>query len=349
MDKEKLKTYAALFIVVFGGVTAVLLFFRYVFVWLLPFLVAWGTAFLVRPIAKRLSRVLRTPERLLRVVLSILLLFTLIGVGGVLVWQLAAAVWRFISDVGNTGAIHDFFYAIINPSFGILGGIEIPPELSAQLDGAFNSAVSEVLSSAAELLTKWAAVIPKMFVAIVITVIATVYFAFELEKINSCIKRLLPPPAFNALVRVKNSFITVGVKYIRSYSIVMLITFALMLVGFFILRVPHAPLIALLVALLDLLPVIGVGTVLLPWSIFAFITGESTLGIGLAVLFLVNEIVRQFAEPKIIGKNLGVHPLLTLLLLYAGFGLFGFAGMLLLPLLAAVVGLFVKNDTTEVE
>lgn len=349
MNKEKLKTYAALIIVAFGGSVAVLLFFRYVFTWLLPFLFAWAIAFFMRPFAKRLSALLHIPERALRVVLSLLLLFTVIGVGGVLIWQTVDAVWRFLSDVGESGAIHDFFYAIVNPSFGILGDVEIPPELAERLDSAFNSAVSAMLSSAAELLTRWVGVIPKLFVAIVITVIATVYFAFGLEKINACFKRLLPTAIFDSLVRVKNGFITVGLKYVRSYSVIMLITYALMLVGFLILRISHAPLLALIVAFLDLLPVVGVGTVLLPWSVFAFITGNAPLGIGLAVLFLVNEVVRQLAEPKIIGKNLGVHPLLTLFLIYVGFGLFGFVGMLILPIIAAVAGLLVKKNTPEVK
>ena len=349
MNKEKLKTYAALIIVLFGGAAAVLLFFRYVFVWLLPFLSAWAIAFFMRPAAKFLSRRLHLPERLTRAALSVLLMLAVIGVGGVLVWQMIDVAWRFLSGIGESGAIGEFFNVIVNPGIGLLGGLEMPPELSEQLNSAFNSAVSAMLSGTAALITRWAGVIPRLFIAVVITVIATVYFAFGLERINASFKKLLPPSVFDALVRLKNGFITVGLKYIRSYSVIMLITFLLMLLGLLVLRVSGAPLIALAIALLDILPVIGVGTVLLPWSVFALVSGNITLGVGLAVLFLVNEIVRQLAEPKIIGKSLGVHPLLTLFLIYVGFGLFGFAGMIFFPLIAALVGLFVKNDPPKIE
>ncbi len=349
MNKETLKNYAALVIILTGGAAALFLFFKYVFVWLLPFLAAWAVAFMVRRPAKRIASRTRLPEKPVRVALSVLLLASVAAIGGVLVWQLIDAVWRFLSDLGESEAIKDFFAAVVDPGGGLLGALNMPPELSESLSGAFDSTVSSILSSVGEAITKYAGMIPKIFVFSVITFISTVYFAFGLEGINSTVERILPEKIFAVLVRIKNGFISVGIKYIRSYTFIMLITFAIMLVGFLILRVAHAPLVALLVALLDLLPVIGVGTVLLPWSVFAMVSGNTVLGVGLAVLFVVNEAVRQFAEPKIVGKNIGVHPLLTLFLIYVGFGLFGFVGMLLFPITAAVISLFVKNDTAKVE
>ena len=349
MNKETVKTYAALVIILAGGAAALFLFFKYVFVWLLPFLFAWGVAFIVRRPARCIASRTRLPEKLLRVTLSILLLISVAAIGGVLVWQLIDAVWRFLSDLGESEAINNFFATVIDPGGGLLGGINMPPELAESLSGAFDSAVSTVLSSVGAAITRYAGMIPRIFVFSVITFISTVYFAYGLEGINSTVERILPKKAFAFLVRIKNGFISVGIKYIRSYTLIMLITFAIMLAGFLLLRVAHAPLVALFVALLDVLPVIGVGTLLLPWSVFSLVSGNTVLGVGLAILFVVNEAVRQFAEPKIVGKNIGVHPLLTLFLIYVGFGLFGFVGMLLFPIVAAVISLFVKNDTTKIK
>lgn len=349
MNKEKLKTYAALTVILSVGAVALFLFFKYVFVWLLPFLCAWAVAFIVRRPAKKLSSRVKIPEKTVRVILALLLLLSVAAIGGVLVWQLIAAVWRFLSDLSESNAIRDFFAAIIDPGIGLVGGLNMPPELSESLDGAFDSAVSSILSGVGTLITRYAAMIPRIFVFAVITFISTAYFACGLEDINSSVKRILPSGAYNLLAGIKNGFITVGIKYIRSYSIIMLITFVIMLVGFLLLGISHAPLVALVIALLDILPVIGVGTVLLPWSVFSFVTGNTVLGVGLAVMFTVNEAVRQFAEPKIVGKNIGVHPLLTLLLIYVGFGLFGFFGMLLCPIVAAVLLLLVKNDTPKIK
>jgi predicted PurR-regulated permease PerM len=101
--------------------------------------------------------------------------------------------------------------------------------------------------------------------------------------------------------------------------------------------------LAFFVAILDILPVIGVGTVLIPWSIIAFLMSDTSLGIGLIVLFLVNAVIRQLIEPKILGKSLDLHPLLTLMLIYVGFSLFGIWGLILLPLLAVSILFGLKN------
>jgi predicted PurR-regulated permease PerM len=130
----------------------------------------------------------------------------------------------------------------------------------------------------------------------------------------------------------------------------MLLTFSVMLLGFVILGVRYSLLIAVTVAFLDVLPVLGVGTVLVPWSVWSFITGEVRLGVGLVILFVVNEIIRQFAEPKIIGRSFGLHPLVTLILIYVGYSLMGFFGLFLLPLAIIIINaVIVKNKSADVE
>ena len=119
----------------------------------------------------------------------------------------------------------------------------------------------------------------------------------------------------------------------------MLITFIVMLVGLVILRRPYALLLAFIIALLDCLPVIGVGTILLPWSLYELIFGERYIGIGLVVLFILYEIVRQFAEPRIVGKNLGIHPIITLVLIYVGYSLFGIVGLLFVPIATVLINI----------
>ena len=105
----------------------------------------------------------------------------------------------------------------------------------------------------------------------------------------------------------------------------------------------------MLIALLDLLPVIGVGTVLIPWGIFALATGNKILGIGLILLFVANTVIRQFAEPRIVGKSLNLHPLITLMAIYIGYALFGFIGVFILPVIAVSISAMLNgNNTTEI-
>ena len=135
----------------------------------------------------------------------------------------------------------------------------------------------------------------------------------------------------------------------RSYLIIMLITASEMLVGFLVIGVNNAPLLALCVSLLDMLPVIGVGTVLVPWSVFELLFGNFSRGIGLSVLFFVNLVVRQIIEPKILGKNLGIHPIISLVMLYLGYAVFGIFGLLLVPLFAVILNILIdKKNSSEV-
>ena len=114
----------------------------------------------------------------------------------------------------------------------------------------------------------------------------------------------------------------------------MLITFSILLIGFLILKIPYALLLALLSAIVDMLPVLGVGTVLIPWAAVLLLQKNYYLGFALLILYAVCVLVRQVAEPKLIGKSLGLHPVLTLFATYVGFELFGVIGMLLAPFLA---------------
>jgi predicted PurR-regulated permease PerM len=129
----------------------------------------------------------------------------------------------------------------------------------------------------------------------------------------------------------------------------MLITYLTILVGLWVLRIEHAPVVALFIAILDMLPVIGVGTVLVPWGIFEIATANRFLGIGLILLFVVNTVIRQFTEPRIVGKSLNLHPLITLMAIYIGYALFGIIGIFVLPVIAVSISAILKRDnSTEI-
>ena len=129
----------------------------------------------------------------------------------------------------------------------------------------------------------------------------------------------------------------------------MVITFAVIFTGLLILKVDNALLISLVVSVLDVLPLIGVGMILVPWGIFQIIFGSVPLGIGLFVLLGVSTVIRQFAEPKILGKNLGMHPIISLLLLYIGYSVLGIGGLLLVPIASVIINILIKkNNSTEV-
>ena len=133
--------------------------------------------------------------------------------------------------------------------------------------------------------------------------------------------------------------------YLRAYLLLFLLTFSEVLIGLLILRQHYAFLIALLVAVVDILPVLGAGTVLIPWAIALLLFRQYSLGFGLLILYGVITIVRQIVEPYALGSRLGLHPLLSLLSMFTGFQVFGIPGMLLGPGVAMLIREYLRTDT----
>ena len=114
------------------------------------------------------------------------------------------------------------------------------------------------------------------------------------------------------------------------------LSFAIVLCGFWLLKISYAPLWALFTAVVDAIPVLGTGTVLIPWSLVCFLQGDQVQAIGLLGIYVVAFLARTILEPRLVGGQLGLDPLMTLVALYAGYKIWGFGGMLLAPLLCVI-------------
>ena len=340
MNKERISFYANLTLTLFGVGIAVYLFFKYLFVALLPFLISWAAAFLLRPAVSFLSKKSRIPKKIISVALTILCVA--VGLGLIVLFFVFAVreAWEFLSSIASDGRVLEVLTKITNPIGALFGESEGAGALSEHIGEAVSEGISGLVSRLVSLLSSIAASIPGVLFFILVTVISSVYFALDLDRINSAVKRILPEKAVRTLLGIKKCTFSVGVKYLRSYLIIMAITFAVMLSGLLILRVENAFLLSVIIAALDLLPIIGVGTVLVPWSVAELILGNTGMGVALILLLVFHELVRQFAEPKIIGKSIGVHPIVSLILLYAGYCVFGFLGILLVPVIAVALNIF---------
>lgn len=137
----------------------------------------------------------------------------------------------------------------------------------------------------------------------------------------------------SALAVLKQLKATLG-GWLKAQTKLLAVTFCLVLLGFLFLRIPHSLLWALLVALVDAFPILGTGTVLVPWSLISFLQGNRPLAFGLLGLYAAVTVIRSILEPKFLGKQLGLDPLITLVALYVGYRLWGIAGMILSPFLA---------------
>lgn len=190
--------------------------------------------------------------------------------------------------------------------------------------------------------------IPSVFVAVLITIISSCFMAIDYDWIVTFIKNQFPKRYDEKFSKSKRVVFTSIGKLIRSYVIIIFITFAELFIGLSILKIAgiykdgQVVIISLIIALLDILPVLGTGTFMVPWAIYSLITGKIGLGIGLIVVYAVITIVRQVIEPKIVGGTVGLPSFVTLMAMYIGSQLFGFIGIFLLPISVIIIKLL--ND-----
>ena len=349
MDTEKIRKYAYLTVCGFGVAALLFLFFRYVLALLLPFAVAFLIAYLLRRPAEGISEKLNVSKKLCRMAFSLFSLLALFSGIGLLLYAIAGEAWRFASGLSESGELGTVLAAVLRFPHGMLGSSEIAIEWENKIADTIAAATSSFVSSVLSSMTAAIASVPRILLFLLVSVVSVLYISWDLERVIEAMRRVLPEKLRKNASTLKNGFLKTLACYLRSYGILMMMTFVLVLIGLLILRAGYAVLMAALIAVLDLLPVIGVGTVLVPWSVLSFLMGNGARGIGLLVLLCAHEVMRQIAEPRILGKSLGVHPLVTLMLLYAGYTLFGLAGLLILPTVGVFLGaLFQEHNPTKI-
>lgn len=337
MNKDRLVSLASLTVTVGGVCVAIYIFAKYIFFALLPFVIAWGAAFLIRPLAIGISTRIKIPRRIASA--SLTLLIVAIGLGLFSVICVYTVRWGidFFTSLSENERFYEVLNKIMNPIGGLFGDREGAGQIEEGISDGIRGMIDSLLSSLLSLVTSFAIGIPDVLVFLLVTVTSAVYFSLELERVNSFVFGIIPERITEALRKFKARFTVAVGSYIRAYFTIMILTFVIMLVGFLLLGVKGAVAIAFLVSLLDALPLLGVGTVLVPWSVFRFISGDVGMGIGLILLFVIHELVRQFAEPRIVGNHLGIHPIISIMLLYLGYYFLGFLGLFAVPILTVII------------
>lgn len=178
--------------------------------------------------------------------------------------------------------------------------------------------------------------IPQLMVYVIVTFLASLFIVTDRRAILKVANDILP----NKLTRKATNVLMLSIKslgsYLKAQFILICITFIQLFIAFVILKQPYPLTLALIVAVVDALPILGTGTVLIPWGIYAGITGDLGLGIGLLVVYAIILIIRQLIEPRIVSDKIGVHPFLTLLAMYVGFKLLGLIGMIVGPVILVI-------------
>ena len=183
--------------------------------------------------------------------------------------------------------------------------------------------------------------IPNILIQIIVTVLYSYFFIADRDKLMERFHKFIPQSISRGIDLISDQFRQVVGGYFKAQFRIMGVVAAILLVGFLILRVDYAVLLACLIAFLDFLPFFGTGTALIPWAAVKLFAGEYEVAIGLAIIYLISQLVRQIIQPKIVGDSMGLNPLLTLTFMYIGFKVQGVAGMILaVPIGLVVMKLF---------
>lgn len=356
MQKINWKQTAAITVTLLGVVAGVYVLGRYILVLFLPFLLAFGLALITRPPVVFLSR-RGCPEKLAAVLVTLLAMLSV----GTLTYLLGSRLLLEVRDLilfliedsadpeGRIAAFLSFFKGareripfldrLLEANF-LQYFIEDPEAFVAE---RFRELLANLSAKVTGLAVGVIGALPSVLLFLLVLLISCFYFAVEYKTVGRALGRLIPkglsghvPDRFKQSDWRDRAGRAIR-GYIRAYFLLFLLTVAELLIGFWILGIEYAFLLAILTAILDLLPVLGVGTVLVPYALLSFMMGDTFLGAGLLILYGVMTVVRQVVEPHLVGKSLGLHPILMLISFYAGWKLFGVAGVFIGPLLGMLV------------
>ena len=190
--------------------------------------------------------------------------------------------------------------------------------------------------------------VPTILLSVVISIVACCFMTSEFDEVKAFIVCQFPEGRRKDLSRAKSILRSSLGKMGKAYLLIMLVTFIEVSVGLTILKLlkfyssSYIMVIAAVTAIVDILPVLGTGTVLIPWALYSLITGNIGMGIGLIVLYAAITVIRQIIEPKLVAGQLGLSPIVTIAALYFGLKVFGVLGMFVTPIL--IIMLKLLND-----
>lgn len=186
-------------------------------------------------------------------------------------------------------------------------------------------------------LTTWISTLPSLIFSFLLTILSSLFVSIDFSKISCFIMRQIPKHHWNTCYQIKDIIVKTIQNYVKAYLKLMLLTALQLYIGFQFLQIKNALKMAIMISFFDSLPFIGTGIVMLPWACFLYLNQQKKLAIGLCIVHLTINLLRQFLEPKIVGKQLGIHPLLLMIGALLGFQFFGVFGIFLSPIVLQII------------
>ncbi len=311
----------------------------------LPFVIGWVIALIANPLVRWLEKRVKLVRKHSSFVIVVVVLAGIIGVGYLIISRLFREAVSLAKDIPE---VYQMVMAEMQMVFARFDNLfQIVPKEVRQAVDEFAGNVGQTISGLAqqfaaptvEAAGSVAKAIPGALVYTVVTILSSYFFIAQQDKLMEFVKHHMPEGMSRYFGLLRGDIRHLIGGYFLAQFKIMFVVAGILLAGFLILGIDHAVLLALIISLLDFLPMFGTGTALIPWSIYQVLAGDYAMAAGMILLYVLSQVVRQMIQPKIVGDSMGLPPLLTLFLLYLGFKVSGLSGMIL----AVPLGMIVLN------
>lgn len=325
-------------------------------VFFMPFVVGWIIAWIASPMVRFFEEKLKIRRKAGSVFVIVVVIGLVVLAGYLIGGKLIREIMGFVADLPamwesleqdfdeiakNLSTIYDRLPEDIQNTMNSIG---------TQTNEFIGDLVGKISSPTIAAVGNFAKQLPTIIIGIVMCLLSAYFFVAERLPFTATLKEHMPEPLRYRARIIKRSLVKAVGGYFKAQIKIEIWIYLLLVVGFFILGVDYALLIALGVALLDFLPFFGTGTAMVPWAIVKFLSADYKMTIGLLLIWGVSQLVRQIIQPKIVGDSIGVAPIPTLFLLYIGYMVEGVVGMIIAVPIGIILWTLYKEgafDTTK--
>lgn len=320
------------------------MFFKYAISLISPFIGAFVIAYLLKKPSRLISSKLKISHKFISFSL-VLIFYSTIGVLfsiiGIKVASAASSIistfpvlyeTQFVPFLTETFNSLEKTIFLLDPAL-----VSVLNEGFAQFINSLGTNITNISLSLVEPLSNMASSLPTFLIKILLMIISTFFIAMDFEILSKFTLKQFSKKSSKLIVTIKEYILNTLFVVIRSYAMIMSITFIELSIGLSIISIPNAILIAFIISIFDILPVLGTGGVMIPWVIITFLQGSYQTGFGLLLVYLFITVIRNILEPKIVGKQLGLHPIITLISMFVGVNLLGVAGLFLFPITLSLI------------
>lgn len=316
-----------------------------VIVFFMPFVIGWIISLIANPLVRLLERKLKLVRKHGSMITIIGVLAAVILIGYFAGAKLVSEAVNLIENIpqmyenskedfeeisNNLQVFYDRLPADVQTSIS---------KISEELSGYIGGAVQAIGEPTFEAAGNFAKNVPGTLIGIIMCIISAYFFTADRDNIIEIMRKVVPEGVWKRCSDVVSDLKHVVGGYFKAQFKIMIVVYIILIVGLLILKVDYVLLVGLLIAFLDALPFFGTGTVLGPWAILKILSGDYAMAVGLIILYLVTQLVRQLIQPKIVGDSIGMNPLAALFFMFLGYKFSSIIGMIV----AVPIGMILIN------